>query len=275
MIKIGTSGFSFDDWKGTIYPPGLAKEKWLGFYEKELGFKTLEVNFTYYSLPSAKSFEGMSRKTSADFSFVVKAFRGMTHEIRDKTTKKFLDNKQVFEKFLSSLGPIITDKKLSCILLQFPFSFYPSEENRDYLKAAKDRLGDIPAVVEFRNSGWLTEATFRFLEEQELGYCAVDEPNLKGLMPFAPRATAAIGYFRLHGRNKNWFNAPVSERYNYLYSGEELRGFIPPIKEIAEKTGTVFVFFNNCHAGSAAKNAIMLTQMLFPEESRIGDGCPH
>ena len=88
MIKIGTSGFSFDDWKDTIYPPGLAKEKWLAFYEQELGFKALEVNFTYYSLPSVKSFEGMSRKTSADFSFVVKAFRGMTHEIRDKATKK-------------------------------------------------------------------------------------------------------------------------------------------------------------------------------------------
>jgi len=62
MIKIGTSGFSFDDWKEIIYPPGLAKDKWLAFYEQELGFKALEVNFTYYSLPSVKSFEGMSRR---------------------------------------------------------------------------------------------------------------------------------------------------------------------------------------------------------------------
>ncbi len=265
MIRIGTSGFSFDDWKGTIYPPGLAKEKWLGFYEKELGFKTLEVNFTYYSLPSSKSFESMSRKTSADFSFVVKAFRGMTHEIRDKATKKFFDNREVFEKFLFSLEPIIKDKKLSCILLQFPFSFYPNAENRDYLKETKDRLSDIPAVVEFRNSDWLNEDTFSFLERHEMGYCAVDEPKLKGLMPFSPRATSNIGYFRLHGRNNNWFNAPVSERYNYLYSEEELKGFVPPIKDIAAKTGAVFVFFNNCHAGSAAKNAVMLAKLLFPD----------
>jgi len=262
MIKIGTSGSSFDDCKKSIYPAGLAKDKWLSFYEQELGFSALEVNFTYYSLPSAKSFEGMSRKTSADFSFVVKAYRGMTHDIRDRTTKKILDNKDVFEKFLFSLGPIITDKKLSCILMQFPFSFHPTQQNADYLNAARDRLGDIPVVVEFRNHGWHKEKTFDFLQKNDMGYCAVDEPPLEGLMPFAPRATSAIGYFRLHGRNRNWFNAPVSERYNYLYSEEELKEFLPPIRGLSAKTGTLFVFFNNCHAGSAAKNAVMLAKML-------------
>ena len=268
MIKIGTSGFSFDDWKETIYPPGLAKEKWLAFYEQELGFKALEVNFTYYSLPSVKSFEGMSRKTSADFSFVVKAFRGMTHEIRDKATKKILDNKDVFEKFLFSLGPIIADKKLSCILMQFPYSFHPTQQNADYLKTARQRLGDIPMVVEFRNHGWLKEKTFDFLQKNAMGYCAVDEPRLEGLMPFAPRATSAIGYFRLHGRNRNWFNAPVSERYNYLYCEEELKEFLPPIQELSAKTNTLFVFFNNCHAGSAAKNAVMLAKMLLEPQAQ-------
>ena len=267
MIKIGTSGFSFVDWREAIYPPGLAKDKWLAFYEQELGFKALEVNFTYYSLTSAKSFEGMSRKTSAEFSFVVKAYRGMTHEIRDKATKKILDNKDVFEKFLFSLGPIISDKKLACILLQFPFSFHPTQQNADYLKIARERLGDIPVVVEFRNIGWHKEKTFDFLQQNNMGYCAVDEPRLEGLIPFAPRATSPIGYFRLHGRNKNWFNAPVSERYNYLYSEQELQEFVTPIRDLSTKTGTLFVFFNNCHAGSAAKNAVMLSRMLADSEA--------
>ena len=266
MIKIGTSGFSFDDWKGAVYPQGLQKSEWLFFYEKELGFKALEVNFTYYALPSPKSFEGMSRKTAADFSFAVKAFRAMTHEIRDKSTGQFIDNRDVFDKFLFSLEPLIKDKKLSCILMQFPYSFYANAENSDYLKTAKDRLKDIPVIVEFRNSAWLTEETFSFLKTYELGYCAVDEPKLKGLMPFAPRATSSIGYFRFHGRNKNWFNAPTSVRYDYLYSNDELKEFIPPINDLALKTSTVLVFFNNCHAGSAAKNAIMLAQMLFQTE---------
>jgi len=266
MIKIGTSGFSFDDWKETVYPPVLQKSEWLSFYEKELGFKVLEVNFTYYTLPSPKSFEGMSRKTAADFFFVVKAFRAMTHEIRDKRTGQFIDNRDVFDKFLFSLESLIKDQKLSCILMQFPYSFYANAENSDYLKAAKDRLKDIPVIVEFRNQAWLNESTFSFLTKHEIGYCAVDEPKLKGLMPFAPRATSSIGYFRFHGRNSNWFNAPTSVRYDYLYSNDELKEFIPPINDMAVKTNTVLVFFNNCHAGSAAKNAIMLAQMLFQTE---------
>jgi len=85
-------------------------------------------------------------------------------------------------------------------------------------------------------------------------------------MPFAPRATSAIGYFRFHGRNKNWFNAPTSVRYDYLYSKDEIKEFIAPIYDISIKTNTIMVFFNNCHAGSAAKNAIMLAQMLFESE---------
>jgi uncharacterized protein YecE (DUF72 family) len=266
VIKIGTSGFSFDDWQGTVYPQGLKKSEWLSFYEKGLGFKTLEVNFTYYTLPSPKSFEGMSHKTGADFSFAVKAFRAMTHEIQDKKTKQLVDNKDVFDKFLFSLEPLKKDKKLSCILMQFPFSFFANAENRDYLKTAKDRLKDIPITVEFRNRAWLTEETFSFLTTYDLGYCAVDEPKLKGLMPFAPRATSSIGYFRFHGRNSNWFNAPTSVRYDYLYSNDELKEFIPPINNLAGKTNSVLVFFNNCHAGSAAKNAIMLAKMLFQSE---------
>ena len=77
MIKVGTSGFSFPDWKGTIYPAGLGDREMLPFYEKNLGFNVLEVNFTYYSLPSPKSFAAMSQKTSKEFEFVVKAFKGM------------------------------------------------------------------------------------------------------------------------------------------------------------------------------------------------------
>jgi uncharacterized protein YecE (DUF72 family) len=266
MTKIGTSGFSFDDWKGTVYPHGLPKTEWLSFYEKQLGFKALEVNFTYYTLPSPKSFAGMSSKTSADFCFAVKAFKAMTHEIRDSKTKQLIDNKDVFDKFLFSLEPLIKDQKLLCILMQFPYSFYATAENRDYLKTAKDRLRDIPVVVEFRNRAWLNEQTFSFLRTHQMGYCAVDEPKLQGLMPFAPRATSSIGYFRLHGRNRNWFNAPAEVRYDYLYSTAELKEFIPHINDLAAKTNTVLVFFNNCHAGSAAKNAIMLAQMLFKSE---------
>ena len=106
----------------------------LPHYEKELGFNAVEINYTYYRPPSAPIMEGMSRKTSESFQFVVKAFRGMTHEIKDNSTHTLLNNSQTFEKFLYSLKPLIDAGKLGCVLAQFPYSFYPRAENLDYLK---------------------------------------------------------------------------------------------------------------------------------------------
>jgi uncharacterized protein YecE (DUF72 family) len=262
MIKIGTSGFSFDDWVGPVYPPRLNKSDWLGYYERALGFKALEINFTYYTLPSLRSMDALSRKTSQGFEFAVKAFRGMTHEIRDKRGGGWVDNRETFEKFRYSLNPLVRDGKLACVLAQFPYSFLPGQESLAYLKEFKNRLKDIPVVVEFRNRAWTREQTFSFLQENLLGYCVVDEPKLGKLMPFHPRATSEVGYFRFHGRNPRWFNVPTSVRYDYLYSEEELRELIPPIKTVASGTEKALVFFNNCHAGQAARNGIMLTQLL-------------
>jgi uncharacterized protein YecE (DUF72 family) len=262
MIKVGTSGFSFADWKGTIYPPGLPEKEMLPFYEKEMGFNVLEVNFTYYALPSQKSFEAMSKKTSGEFEFVVKAFKGMTHEIRDKETGRMADNHEVFEKFKYSLLPLVNDGKLGCVLAQFPYGFFPNRESFAYLEKFKEEMGAIPLVFEFRNQAWLRDSTFQFLEKEKIGFCIVDEAKLEKLMPYLPRVTSEIGYFRFHGRNPNWFRAPMEVRYNYLYSDEEMKGFIPDIKEVSQKTAKTLVFFNNCYSGYAAKNAVQMAKLL-------------
>ena len=261
-LKIGTSGFSFDDWKGDVYPEQLKKEEWLNYYEKELGFNSLEVNYTYYTLPSSRSLGGMERKTSPSFQFVIKAFRGMTHEIKHSGNSTFIDNRDIFKGFLSALDPLIDTGKLGCVLAQFPYSFYPQPSNLDYLKFFKEAMGTIPLTIEFRNRKWLTRKTIQFLKDHCMGYCIVDEPKLPSLVPFHADATSPIGYFRFHGRNKNWFNVPTSVRYDYLYSHDEIAEFKNPIIQIAGKTDKVFIFFNNCHAGSAVQNARMLTKLL-------------
>src|SRR4030067_3267288 len=110
MIKVGASGFSFPDWKGTVYPEGIREKDMLPFYEKELGFNVLEVNFTYYTLPSQKSLAAMSQKTSEGFEFVVKSFKGMTHEIKKEETT------ELFGKFKYSLIPRGDHGKLTCVL---------------------------------------------------------------------------------------------------------------------------------------------------------------
>ena len=236
MIKIGTSGFSFPDWKGTVYPAHLRDRDMLSYYEKELGFSVLEVNFTYYTLPSPKSFEAMSQKTSDGFEFVVKAFRGMTHEIRDKETGEWVENQEVFKKFKHSLLPLADKGKLTCVLAQFPYGFFPNRDNLGYLQRFKEEMEDVPLVFEFRNQTWLKDGTFQLLEKNGVGYCIVDEPKLPKLMPYLPRATSEIGYFRFHGRNPNWFNIPMSVRYDYLYREEELKEFVPDIETISKAT---------------------------------------
>ncbi len=268
MIKIGTSGFSFPDWKGTVYPIGLRERDMLAFYEKTLGFNALEVNFTYYTLPSQKSFAAMSQKTSKGFEFVVKSFKGMTHEIRDKETGAMVNNEETFKKFKYSLAPLIEDGKLACVLAQFPYGFFPNRENFDYLERFKGEMEDIPLVFEFRNQTWLREGTFNHLEKNGIGFCIVDEPKIPKLMPYLARATSEIGYFRFHGRNPNWFNVPMKVRYDYLYTEGELKEFVPDIKDISQKTAKTLIFFNNCYSGSAAKNAAQMAKLLVEQNSQ-------
>ena len=262
MIHIGTSGFSFDDWKGTVYPERLKKSAWLEFYEKELGFSALEVNMTYYRIPAASVFAGMARRTSPGFQFAVKANRDMTHNLRDAATGGLRDTAPVFEKFIACLEPLRQEGKLACVLMQFPYGFTPMAAHCDYLKKSRDLLGPIPLVVEFRNSRWVGGRTAALLTENGIGWCAVDEPRLPGLMPLVPLCTAPTGYLRLHGRNTRWFRASMAERYHYEYSRRELEEFREPVGKMAAAASKLFVFFNNCHAGHAARNALEFSRML-------------
>src|SRR6476646_10133971 len=172
MLYVGTSGYSYDDWIGPYYPDGIGKTEMLPFYARE--FHTTEINYTYYRMPSARTLAAMGEKTPNDFVFSIKASKELTHEREDPA---------VFEQFRQALTPLIEQKKLGAVLAQFPNSFKPDDTNRDYLKVFRERLGDLPVVIEFRNAGWITDETMELLRQYKLGYCCVDEPHLKGLIP--------------------------------------------------------------------------------------------
>jgi uncharacterized protein YecE (DUF72 family) len=266
MIKIGTSGFSFKDWIGEVYPRNLGQKDFLSFYQSDLGFDCVEINSTYYTLVRAESFEGMEKKTKDGFEFVVKAYRGITHDPFDCRIAGAPDPfgqaaKDNIDKFVYSITPLAEKNKLSAVLLQFPVFFYFNQANKDYILFCRERFNKIPLVVEFRNSDWAKAESLELLEKNGLAYCAVDEPKLPRLMPLMPEVTGEIGYLRLHGRNKNWFNAPASDRYDYLYSKAELESFVPVIQKMDKKAKKTFVFFNNCHGGKAIKNAMMLKEL--------------
>jgi uncharacterized protein YecE (DUF72 family) len=280
-IRIGTSGFSFDDWVGRAYPAGLPKAKMLEHYESVLGFDTVELNFTYYAMPTPKTLESMVRRTGADFCFVVRSHKDMTHDIwADEDRRVLKDTGDVFKAFREGIGPLVDSGRLGCVLVQLPVFFYPVPQNFEYLQKMPALMPGVSIVVEFRNRAWLRPDAFRMLEKSGMGCCVVDEPKLSRLMPFEPRRTSDVAYFRFHGRNQNWFNASREERYNYLYSTAELDEFIPALRSVSTGAKTTFVFFNNCHAGAAARNALMMKQMLglvdtlTPEQARVVEGPP-
>jgi uncharacterized protein YecE (DUF72 family) len=246
MLYIGTSGYSYEDWIGTFYPENTDKKDMLKLYAQK--FKVTEINSTYYRIPHPASFYYLQQKVPADFKFTVKANQEMTHSREE--------NPAIFKDFKESIKPLLEAGKFACVLAQFPYSFYNTPSNRDYLLRFKERMEDIPLVVEFRNSYWINNEIFRILKNNDIGFCCVDQPQLKGLI----------------GRNKvNWWeHEKAYQRYDYLYSEEELKEWIPKIKKIAEKTTDQYIFMNNHYKGKAVKNALMLVKLL-KEEIKAGE----
>ncbi len=255
MIYVGTSGFQYDDWVGPYYPEELPKNDWLSFYAKE--FHTLEINFTYYRMPSARALFAMAKKVPEHFLFSVKATQEMTHA-RER-------DEQIFKQFIQAITPLQEAGKFGAILAQFPNSFRATDESRDYVRWFREQLGTLPVVVEFRNKEWLTESTYELLRENDLGFCSVDEP----FFPRIAKVTAPVAYVRFHGRNykKWWKHEHAYERYDYTYKKEELEEWTPKIDEMNQMAERTFVFANNHYRGQGIDTARQLKLMLPPDQT--------
>ncbi len=261
MLYIGTSGFSYQDWIGPFYPENIKKEDMLSLYARQ--FNTVEINSSYYRIPPAAVFYRLQRKVPNDFKFAVKANQEITHTRGD--------NQTVFQEFRSSLQPLLDSGKLGCILAQFPYSFYNNQGNRDYLCSLTDKMDGLPLVVEFRNAYWIKEEVFDLLRKNKIGFCAVDQPPLKGLVPPVAETTSDLGYIRFHGRNKEkwWQHEQAYQRYDYLYTEQELKEWVPKIKQVVAQTKDQYIFMNNHYKGKATKNALMMTKLLRQEVKMI------
>ncbi len=251
MLKIGTSGYSFADWVGPFYPAGIEKGKMLEFYKDH--FDCVEINSTYYRIPHSAVFYHLSEKTQDDFDFIVKANQYFTHKRDEKSDSA--------AKLLEATKPIEDSGKLKGFLAQFPWSFKLTKPNLEYLKRHAHDFGDHPLFVEFRHNSWVRSEVYDLLRELNIGYCNVDEPQLKGMIAPQDIATADIGYVRFHGRNADKWWGGGGERYDYDYSREELSMWTKYIKRLKEDTKSVYLFFNNCHQGQAVKNAKLLKEM--------------
>ncbi len=253
-VFVGTSGFSYDDWKGAFYPEKMKKDDMLCYYAERL--HTVEVNMSFYTIPSQAAFAGMAKKTPDGFEFAVKAPKQLTHEPEV--------DPEVVERFTGAIQPLVEAGKLGCILAQYPYRFHRTDENSARVRQLREAFGELPVVVEFRNVGWMGKNTFELLKQNNLGFCCVDEPHLKGLMPGVVAATSSIGYVRFHGRNaaKWWNHDEAWQRYDYLYSDDELKEWVPKVHDLQAVTGKTYLFFNNHYQGKAAQNAVAFAEML-------------
>jgi uncharacterized protein YecE (DUF72 family) len=265
-ILIGTSGYSFADWVGPFYPAGTPSRDFLSYYSRH--FPAVEVNSTYYGIPRPRVMEQMAAKTPERYHFVVKLNQAITHQ-------GSLDP-ALCRDFLAAIEPLKQAGKYDGLLAQFPWGFQRTPQNRRFLSSLRDRFPEEPLFVEFRHDSWLTPELEPSLREHRIGFCAVDEPALKSLMPPVTMVTTEDAYVRFHGRNAaNWWGrganrsasggAPRSgsgDRYDYDYGRSELESWVKRIAELADRARRIYLFFNNCHAGQAARSAKLMQEML-------------
>jgi uncharacterized protein YecE (DUF72 family) len=259
-IRVGVAGWYYPDWRGVVYPSGERRSADQLRYLAEF-VDVIEINNTFYRPPSPGAVDDWRRRVAGleDFRFNVKLWRRFTHDRQGGLRHAEL------EDFLRRVGSIFELGPGGVLLAQFPHSFHNTAKNFEYLGELLDKIGGIPVAVELRHNTWDNPEAFAMLEERGAGLCSIDHPLFRGSIKPLDKVTSGVAYIRFHGRNKeHWFNdeSGRDERYDYLYSPEELGPWIERARSMAEKAGEVYVITNNHFRGQAVCNAIMLKAVL-------------
>jgi uncharacterized protein YecE (DUF72 family) len=252
-VRLGTSGFSYADWRGPFYPARLPDRQMLDYYAGQ--FRAVEINSTYYRIPPASTLASLARRAEGRLEFTVKTHQDLTHH-----RTRYPESMPIFR---AALAPLREAGVLGCVLAQFPSAFRAGPDAREFLRRLAGDLAPDPVAVEFRHAGWITEETFAWLREHGIGFCAVDAPPLPDVPPPVVAVTAPVAYIRFHGRNTGtWRTGNATTRYDYLYTEDELRDWVPRVRAAAADSQRAYVFFNNHVRGQAVMNARMLADLL-------------
>ena len=288
-VRIGTSGWSYPSgegtWKGIFYPAarkrprGSGKFDELRFYAEH--FDTVEVNSSFYRIPSVATSRSWAERTPADFEFSLKLFQKFTHpEMFHKATgadPSELDQKDV-DEFRAALDPLANAGKLGALLAQFPASFKNDANSRGYLEWLLERFREYDLAVELRHKTWSDDPqdTLSLLGEHGAAWAQIDEPKFRfsirqNLLP----NVRTFYYLRLHGRNAAqwWAHEKSEDRYNYLYSLTELEPIAEAAKEASREVAKAYLYANNHFSAKSVANAAILKHQLgqdipgeYPEE---------
>jgi uncharacterized protein YecE (DUF72 family) len=254
-LYIGTSGYDYDDWKGGFYPPEVKKKDFLQYYSTQ--FNSLELNGTYYRMPTTAQMQNMITRTEGRIMFTVKAHEDLTHKYT------LAEYQKKTGEFKTALETLLTNNLLLCALFQFPESFHYEKEQRLYLDSLMNEVADIPIIVEMRNNKWQNDQVYNTLRQRSIGWCITDNPPLKNLPVLDYIITSPIAYVRFHGRNSNiWYKGNNVTRYDYLYNDSELQSFVGSIKHLLTQSKIVQLFFNNHAKSQATINAKKIEMLL-------------
>jgi uncharacterized protein YecE (DUF72 family) len=280
-VRIGTCSWADEALSKYFYPPKLPSKERLAWYSQF--FDTVEVDSTYYRLPTESMVQGWADRTPPGFTMHVKAFGMMTrHPVKLEVLPEDLRDAmpvdargrvdrpprelrgEVFRRFRESLEPLRSEGKLGGILFQLPSYIVFKDASLEYLEWAREQLGSDEMLVEFRHRSWLDEdnraETLSFLERINAAYVTVDAPHsdtAKNLIPTVPAVTSGTAYVRFHGRNLGTWNkrgGSAAERFDYLYSDEELGEWTGTLKELAGASEQTYAFFNNNSSSADPEN---------------------
>jgi uncharacterized protein YecE (DUF72 family) len=282
-IRIGTCSFADESLSKYFYPPKLPPRERLPYYAEH--FDTVEVDSTYYRLPEESTVAGWGERTPDGFTIHIKAFGLMTrHPVKVEVLPEDLREAmpvdargrvdrpsrelrgEVFRRFRAALEPLRANGKLGGILFQLPPYVVYRDRSLEYLTWAREQLEGDEMLVEFRHRSWLDdenrERTLSFLEEIGATYVTVDAPrseSAKNLIPTVPAVTSRTAYVRFHGRNLSTWNkrgGSAAERFDYLYTDEELSEWMPALKELAGRADQAYAFFNNNASSEDPENPL-------------------
>lgn len=264
-VRVGIAGWSYPDWKGLVYPqrPGRDFDPLLFMATR---FRLIEVDSTFYHIPEPARTAEWARKVAglADFRFSVKLFQGFTH-----TRKASLVDERAFHR---ALEPLLRYGRLSGVLIQWPWSFRNSKENRKVLSDLLSRFSAYPLAAELRHASWATGEARALLRAKGVAFCNIDQPSLAQCLGPTSAVTSELAYFRFHGRNATaWFQegAGRDARYDYLYSPGELAPWSDAIREASGMAKEVVVVFNNHFRGKAVANAFQLQNAISGEKQPV------
>jgi len=241
-IWMGCSGWSYEEWVGPLYPE---REKKFSYYSRI--FNAVEIDSTFYRYPTAGMILGLARSSTKDFLFTAKFPKLITHDLKLEPGSKLWEGT---ERFIQLMRPLNTARKIGALLLQLPpqFKFDKFENLAAFLEMLPT---DIRYAVEFRHPSWLREETWALLRKHDVAYTIVDEP----LLPPDIHITADFAYVRWHGHGSApWFN--------YRYTDEQLKEWVPKLKEVQKKTKETYGMFNNHFHGYAPENCLRIMEML-------------